>query len=149
MSDVAGLIERLERAESGSRLLDCDIQLIAVGDIEYRYATKTGWADGKLSQYVALYRANIDADESVHMVPRFTTVLHDALLLVPEEALWEVERKINITSDSFERPSGEPAIAFMAGVGTGAVPAKWTYGKHFTSPTLALCIAALRARGEP
>lgn len=78
-----------------------------------------------------------------------TASIDAAMTLVPEGALWRVNHYVNIgTGELFARPCGEPRTVFSAGVGVGDVPATWTSGRHFTTPALALCAAALRARSS-
>ena len=75
--------------------------------------------------------------------------LDAAMTLVPEGGLWEMGHGINTgrrLSGTFERPEGEPEKDFRAGVGMGEVPARWTHGRSFATPALALTAACLRAQ---
>jgi hypothetical protein len=118
------LIERLEKAESGSRELDAEIAC---------------HIDGR--RFQAIDRAdrvifNVDGVgwpvwRSLKEIPHYTTSLDAALTLVPEGLWFSVGCENDFTPVATVYAQNEQFDAFAS------------------SPALALCIAALKARSTP
>lgn len=136
MTDLSSLIARLEQVESGSRELDCDIQLIVFGDKPY--GVKGPYRHPQpatLAEYVAQYRDLINSDDAVddETVPRYTTSIDAALTLVPEG--WRITHAYG--------PPWAWCLTKTAPEEDGS--RRYAEGKSAT-PALALCIASIKAR---
>lgn len=131
MSDLAGLIARLEEAGEGSRELDARV-LFAInhaGAMRGFWNASTGLPSTLPDDFDALPnglgRRGIEA-----VSPHFTTSIDAALTLVPEGCAWSVGCEIDFTPVA--RVFGHDIHADVCAV----------------TPELALVIAALRARGS-
>ena len=117
------LIAKLEKAPEGSRALSDEV-LLALGWTQYRMPN---WKAGRLAWKKPDGRgAGPEAADP-------TRNLQDVVDLVPEGWFWRVGVYSN------RRPS---AIITKA---DGVPPTKWSYAPDAATPTLALCIAILRA----
>lgn len=124
------LIDRLEAAETGSRQLDCDIQLLVGPNLVSRNGGV--WGDLYPHRREEWSSYNIDAVADNWKIPAYTTSVDAALTLIPENGFWS----ITAAGD------GKGFDAFVRSVPNNQ-PMNWTRAK--TAP-LALVIAALRAR---
>lgn len=116
MTALAALIAKLEAATEGSRELDW-----LIFDAVYGPAWKDGrwWVDGEKTRWLPLGQTE------------FSTSLDAALTLVPAGWQWWADK-----TDRSAIWAISPALGVVEGL----------QGHHPTSPALALCIAALRAR---
>jgi hypothetical protein len=127
MTDLATLIAKLEAAEAGSRELDAEIVMALRGKIPDAISTPN------LYPNTLLYRNDEIAPGALEWVnvPGYTASIDAALTLVPEGWVWKCQDK--------------PAVACVA-------DSKWAQKEIYqlkgisSTPALALCIAALRAR---
>jgi hypothetical protein len=173
MTDLAALIEELEKAQEGSRQLD-DAIAAAIGSVTIPWRVLSGIDDGRTvrgsspSELLEIARSPLNICASDRYLPRFTTSVDDALTLVPEG--WssvEIRREpwwLNPTSDGRPNPNKFPCDAAIHKDGHEHIPIKYVcrgesglyidettralwgaFGGAWTLP-LALCIAALRAR---
>jgi hypothetical protein len=126
--EITGLIERLERTSGPDRELDARIWYALHRDEmphegDYHFApTVEDWL-----QHVA----GTGGPEA----PRYTGSIDDALTLAKDKCFDLGCAKIKGEYGSYARIYGN-----------GPVPHNWCAGQ---TPALALCVAALRARGEP
>lgn len=116
---VGALVERLEAATEGSRELDAEIDLLALD---------LGWR----------------AERHTRGTPNYTTSIDAALSLVPDNwSIWAlmIWRGESSTVTAMETEF-KPGFGHAHSGGMGRVETK------ASTPALALCIAALRARQE-
>lgn len=126
-TSLSELIERLERAEAGSRDLDFAIAVAA-----QPFRVKVRRDEDIEARYDAL---PIEGSKSgaFYEVPPFTTSLDAALSLMPEGLAWVVSKQ-----------DGNPFAACGPVDRTGWVA--WSEDNRAATPAIALCIAALKAR---
>jgi hypothetical protein len=135
---MAELMTKLEQATEGSRELDAEI------------ATAIRYMDPKAQEWMRRWE-NIgpmpnwpgriacwhsDGQVAVHWdVPHYTTSLDAALTLVPEGAEWNLIKLLH----------PDDMVGYSADVGL-PTEVRWFQASARTTPALALCIAALKAR---
>lgn len=130
------LSDRLAALDGPDRVTDVEIQLALYGDKPF--GVVGNWPHiraGTLSGYLNAYRSVINSDDAIDedSVLRFTASMDAAMTLVPEDNLWRLGHN----------GAGRDVAMFMAEVFTGD-----DYIKTFAeTPALALCAAALKARG--
>ena len=121
MSDMEKLIERLEAATGPDRELDAAILV----------QTRVGWSDRQYWNWRGCLpkgdEANTELDYARDRAKNFTSSIDAALTLVPKGDDWKV---------GFNGHAHAWAKTGIAGMATA------------TTPALALCIAALRARSR-
>lgn len=139
------LIERLEKAEAGSRELDWAIRghlgLVEI-PIEVVFGRNDGCWARRVDEQIIDIGSFMDsgATSSDVYLPRYTTSVDAALTLVPDEwTAWEVasrggKRKFRAEVSRLRDPSDYGSE-------------EGEYG-HASTPALALCIAALKARSQ-
>ena len=132
------LIERLEKADAGSRELDAAIHCA----IWPERITHPNLAPGMTMRDYGDERTNrqVASAEYIHKdrgpAPRYTTSLDAALTLVPEGWDWD----IGVCAGDAEAFLTMPGNGFLSDRGDTEI-----YGRH-KAPALALVIAALNAR---
>lgn len=125
------LIARLERATEGSRELDAEVWREVSLPTEY-FGSKIERVTYSNGDVV------IDTEDGfrhfdTHDIPRFTLSLDAALSLVPGgKWQWQIRQ--------------DPS-SYRAGIVGGKIPDMVIHRGQAPTPALALCIAALRARG--
>lgn len=128
---VADIIAKLEAATEGTQLI--------VLEEAVKFADAQRWIDREAAHQALAWIKQGAFLEAVR-------------LLVPKGALWDLDYKLNIgpAEDGYRTPEGEPETIYRAGVGivdfSGDTPSRWSRAKHFAAPSLALCIAVLKAR---
>lgn len=120
------VISALERAGEGSRELDALIHTAATGEM----AMKDPWGHWCKGDD---WQNRVALDLKRFEVPHYTTSLDAALTLVPEGCHWSIEPGI-----AWIRVLTENDVADFQGFKVGSA-----------RTALALCIASLRARGNP
>jgi hypothetical protein len=118
MSDLAGLIERLEKATRPDRELDCAI-FVATAESPF------------VSYYPDCVLATLggfSARLEISDIEKFTSSIDAALTLVPEGQEWQL------------------GSAHLVSTYWAEVIASDCYKAKGTTPAIALCIAALKAR---
>ena len=143
MSDIASLIARLEAATGPSRKLDGDIAatlripLLGAPDWLVNWDGDFG-ADAK-GQVACLHS---DGRRGVNWSPPYlTSLIDDALRLVPEGHRWLIDRRPMAAqrTDGYRAQVYREAHAYASDMSD--MPTAWA-----ATPALALCIAALRAK---
>jgi hypothetical protein len=130
---LADLAVRCEQATGPDLALD----LVIAANCHPDGKTMVGWDYEEWTRHIAKHPFDT-------WVPRYTASLDAAMTLVPEGCIWEVGHKVN-----YPAPPTEPNRAHYAFVNVGKPGAIKSFnGKAFATPALALCAAALRARGE-
>jgi hypothetical protein len=136
MSDIAGLIERLEKATGPDRTLDCCIAVDADGFFE----VAPQWDGGPVG-YGYIDKSDGARIEPGHggdqLVPRYTRSIDAALALTERAVPWA-------NCHGYDKDNG----GFTAYVSRNHVPrneAQFYEAQHKTSLPLAILIATLRA----
>ena len=125
---LSALIDRLASAKEGSRELDARIYLaLQSDDVQGCVAIAMSWPN-----YRGRTNAELMADWADDQnLKRYTTSLDAALSLVPEGFGWAIDAS----------PFGSPIIAMV-----GEVANEILIEAKCATPSLALCLASLRAR---
>lgn len=142
------LIEKLEAATEGGRLLDFEIQ-VAIEDRIWPSRRMNGTIinpNAKMSDFLEACRDVIDADDEDYDFPRYTTSLDAALTLVPHPSGGSSPATtFGIEGCADDRPRGASAwVSYFSGM-TGGPVGEPSRGRGATL-ALSLCIAALKAR---
>lgn len=85
---ITALLERVEKATEGSRVLDFELHIQLVEDAVWPVRDPAGRMinpDSRMSDYLALHRDVIDSDDQDFDFPRYTTSIDAALALVERE----------------------------------------------------------------
>ena len=122
MTSLAALIERLERAEAGSRELDAEIGAWLEANATDDHGPRSNYHLSKQKTWMGVKGWEWR---------RWTTSIDSALTLVPADGYWQCER-LNIEGETR---------------GFGYATVNYEHEGLHPVPALALCIAALRARG--
>lgn len=130
------LIEKLEAATEGSRELDAEIGAQLGGGVaSHNCSDNTRRTYGAGAWFTDADNMRAVLIEHTHHAPHYTTSLDAALTLVPEGYAWSLDFDPKLPG----KP-GRPYYADVTDFSTHAAKA-WS-----TTPALALCIAALKAR---
>lgn len=139
MTDVDTLIRDLEAAPEVSRKLDAEVWASIATNADFGCPTfSVGWEprfeaseDGKVTLYAKNMKTEEWLERSRRPAPFYTTSLDAALTLVPEGWGWMID-----WTEPTERPRAvlchEPTVTVEC--------------REASTPALALCIAALKAR---
>lgn len=145
MSEIAALIERLEKAEAGSRELDAEI----AATLRMPPPDAPAWIVDWDGPYVAHTRAgrvavqHTNGETGVYWsAPAFTTSIDAALTLLPEG--WDFS--VDSGSDGYSATVWKRGNYYDGGTGEWRTD-EISMVNRCQGPALALCIAALRARG--
>jgi hypothetical protein len=143
MSDLSALIEKLEKAEGGSRVLNgmiwkvVDPQAAAIADTDVRAMGNRDWTKEEADRNAA--------NKLARLAPPFTTSLDAALTLVP------ADHTVYLTRPNQKSPVANHRLCYAcvapAGMGGPQYAKKRAHlSSHHPDLQIALCIAALRAR---
>lgn len=128
---LSDLADRIEGLDGPSRVTDVEVHLAAFGDRPFgQDGPPNNPRPGTLSGYLETYRSVINSDDLDDLCPRYTASLDAAMTLVPEGL-----RPVITTL-------GEKPIARLWSGDRSDVISR----AEATTPALALCAAALRAR---
>lgn len=145
MTGLLELAARCKQSTKPSRLLDFEIHIAAVGDALWPVIERNGRVsnpNSRMSDYLEIYRDNIDADDQDFDFPRYTASMDAAMSLFPSNLQW---LEMNLSWDTIGcwpavsvrwYPPGHDGKHWHGCVSSGATCA------------LALCNAAIEIRAR-
>jgi hypothetical protein len=133
------LIAALERAEGPSHELDCAIAVVSGQYVrEKRGRDRQEWF---YATFTSHYRKSTSAYSGYDRIPCFTSSIDAARTLVPEGCWADIDCEPgDVVASIFTRIEDPPH---------GWLKDRVAHVEGKTTPALALCLAALRARSQP